>query len=89
MPSRPFRSPELFQRRARHAPRPKQLHLGQDVVRRPRACIACARALPKGATACPDCGAFLCSNCDELTTPNGGDGERCFECLVYGKPAAE
>lgn len=89
MPSFSLRHPAAVDRLVHGRPRrrAKQLHFGGDFVRRPPTCIACAHKLPSEATACP-CGVYVCANCDDLTSPNGGDGERCYECLVLGKPAA-
>lgn len=87
-----FRAPEAVERLVHGRPRArraKQLHLGPNFVRRPPTCVGCAHKLPKDATGCDRCGAFICTNCDEPTSVNGGDGERCYECLVHGKPAPD
>lgn len=69
--------------------RPKQLRLPGIRPVRPRhnGCVACGRTLPKGQLGCPDCGAFVCVSCDEVTTRNGGCEGVCLECLVAGREA--
>ncbi len=67
--------------------RAKQLTLGARVNRRPKGCVACGRSLPQGARGCPDCGAFLCRCCDEVTSANGGSDGVCLECLLIGRDA--
>ena len=86
-----FRDPAALERVLGHVGarprRAKQLTLGPGIARRPNGCVACGRAFPKGTRGCPDCGAFVCSSCDEVCTANGGHDGHCLECLVSGREA--
>jgi hypothetical protein len=87
-----FRDPAALARVLGHvAKRPqraKQLRLPGIKPIRPRhnGCVACGRQL-KRPGGCPDCGAFVCRVCDEVTTRNGGCDGVCLECLVAGREA--
>lgn len=94
MPSRhgvSFRDPAALERVLGHVSkrprRAKQLTLGHGIRHRYNGCVACGRAFPKGTRGCPDCGAFVCQGCDEVTTANGGCDGFCLECLVTGRDA--
>jgi hypothetical protein len=71
----------LFPQRARRPPRPHQLGLGADFVRRPSRCVGCGHELAELELDCSCCGAFLCTECDTMTTSNGGDGRTCYGCM--------
>jgi len=63
--------------------RPQQLSLGgidPSGFARVSRCPGCGASLAD--TTCEVCEAFLCVGCDHWTTGNGGDGARCFRCLV-------
>lgn len=78
----PTRDPHPFTAPRKTKPRKvaHQLGLGETVFRRPWRCIACAHELD-GALHCDACGAFTCSRCDTMTTPNGGRDGICYGCL--------
>lgn len=73
---------------AKRPHRAKQLNLGRGIRHRYNGCVACGRAFPKSSPrGCPDCGAFVCVTCDEVTTANGGCDGHCLECMVAGREA--
>ena len=68
----------LFPQRAK---RMHQLGLGRDFTRRPQRCVGCGHPFGEVQMDCPGCGAFLCTECDTMTTANGGDGRTCYGCM--------
>jgi hypothetical protein len=87
-----FRDPAALERVLGHVSkrprRAKQLTLGPGIRHRHNGCVACGRSFPASSPRnCPDCGAFVCTGCDEITTANGGSEGFCLECLVTGREA--
>lgn len=58
-----------------------QLGLGPAFAPRRRHCLGCGHVLGVVEQTCRTCAAFVCRECDELTTRNGGDGHICYGCM--------
>jgi hypothetical protein len=62
--------------------RAKRVHqLGLGFTRHVSRCPGCMHQLGELQLDCPSCGAFLCTECDTMTTANGGDGRTCYGCM--------
>ena len=51
------------------------------IILRDRHCLGCGHVLGVVEQHCRTCAAFVCGQCDELTTRNGGDGHICSGCM--------
>lgn len=72
----------LFPARSKLYPQPPhQLGFGEGFATRATRCVSCGDDL-RGRHTCSACGAFTCKQCDVLTSFNGGNGERCYRCLL-------
>ena len=74
---------KLFGDHTRTGTRPKvqhQLGFGAGFARRTSVCVGCGADM-RHKRECDGCGAYVCTSCDQPTTPNGGDGYCCYQCI--------